>query len=181
MPESGTFLHMKTPIFVVEGVHDEMHLKSLYPNIQTISVGGSAVIKDTIEFLKSYQDTFDIVLLLDPDFPGNKIRNKIEQEIPKVKHVFVDSNKAKYKKKVGIEHMKKEDLDEALKHLLQSTHQQSVTKKEFIELNLQGSQDAVFKRKRLSHMLHLGSPNAKTMYKRLNMIGLTKRDIEDIL
>lgn len=98
---------MKTTLFVVEGIHDEMHLKKLYPHIETISVGGSAINKDRLEFLKQYQEIFDIVLLLDPDYPGNKIRQILEQELNEAQHIFVEIEKARYKKKVGIEHMKK--------------------------------------------------------------------------
>ena len=172
---------MKTPLFVVEGIHDEMHLKKIYPKIQTISVGGSAIQKDRLNFLKQYQDTFDIVLLLDPDYPGNKIRRSLEQELNEVKHVFVEIDKARYKKKVGIEHMKKEDLDKALNHLFTQSKKQSLTKSEFIDLGLQGSEMATQKRNKVAKKLHLGIVNAKTMYKRLNMIGITKKEIEDLL
>mgnify|MGYP001551744016 CR=1 FL=1 len=179
--KNGTFLHMKTTLFVVEGIHDEMHLKNFYPHIQTISVGGSAINRDSLEFLKQYQDTFDIVLLLDPDYPGNKIRQTLEQELNEVQHIFVEIDKARYKKKVGIEHMKKEDLDKALNHRLSKRKEQSISKREFIELDLQGSEASTQKRNKLAKTLHLGIVNAKTMYKRLNMIGITKREIEDLL
>lgn len=172
---------MKTLLFVVEGVHDETHLKRLYPDIQTISVGGSAVNEDALNFLKQYQHKFEIVLLLDPDYPGHKIRQKLERELSRVRHIFVDANKAKTQKKIGIEHMQKTDLDEALKHVYIQTHKETLSKKAFIELNLQGSEEGVLRRQTLSKKLHLGQPNAKTLFKRLNMIGMTKQKIKDLL
>ena len=61
---------MKKTLFVVEGTHDEHHLKALYPNIETISIGGSAMIKESLDFLIKYKDDFEVVLLFDPDYPG---------------------------------------------------------------------------------------------------------------
>jgi ribonuclease M5 len=181
VPLDGTFLHMKKTLFVVEGIHDETHLKSLYPGILTLSVGGSAINNEALTFLKHHQHVFEIVLLLDPDYPGNKIRHKLEQELESVYHVFVDEKKARHKRKIGIEHMSKKDLDEALKKVIKNSSQQSLTKIEFIELQLQGSPEATQRKNTLCHVLHLGKPNAKTLFKRLNMIGMTKSNIEDIL
>ena len=172
---------MKKTLFVVEGVHDETHLKSLYPGILTLSVGGSAVNNEAVSFLKHNQSAFEIILLLDPDYPGNKIRHKLEQELESVYHIFVDEKKAKHKRKVGIEHMSKKDLDEALLNVIKNSNQQSLTKIEFIELQLQGSAEATQRKNTLCRVLHLGNPNAKALFKRLNMIGMTKSSIEDIL
>ena len=55
---------MKKTLFVVEGTHDEHHLKTLYPQIETISVGGSAIQKESLDFLIKYQDVFEIVLVM---------------------------------------------------------------------------------------------------------------------
>lgn len=172
---------MKKTLFVVEGIHDEMHLKKHYPDILTLSVGGSAINEDSLQFLKFYQNVFDIVLLLDPDYPGNKIRKKLENELNAVQHIFVDELKAKHKRKVGIEHMSKKDLDDALKQIIKSSNQQTLSKKDFINLNLQGSHEATQRKMKICKALYLGKPNAKTLYKRLNMIGMTKTKIEDIL
>ena len=59
---------MKKTIIVVEGTHDEHHLKTLYPGIKTISVGGSAVDQHVLEFLVNYQNVLDIILLFEQFF-----------------------------------------------------------------------------------------------------------------
>lgn len=168
---------MKKQLFVVEGKHDEMHLQSLYKEIQTISVGGSAVNKEAMNFLIAHQDKFDIIIMTDPDFPGMKIRQKIEDALNHVHHIYVDKEHAQYKNKVGIEHVSKMHLDNAMKHVIKNSNKNTITQQEFNELQLQGSKLSVEKRNRLAHTLHLGKVNAKTMFKMLNMLGLTKEEI----
>ena len=172
---------MKKTLFVVEGTHDEHHLKALYPNIETMSVGGSAIQKDSLDFLVKHQDNLEIILLFDPDFPGEKIRKHIASQLKNPKHIYVDQNVARHKRKIGIEHVSKIHLDEALKHIIIQDYKNTLSKEAFVELGLEGHKDAKQKRLNVGKNLHIGYANAKTLYKRLNLIGMTKEDIQRIL
>ncbi len=172
---------MKKTLFVVEGTHDEHHLKTLYQNIETISVGGSAIQQDVIDFLVQYQDQFEIILLFDPDFPGEKIRKKVAEKLTAPKHVYIDQDVAKHKRKIGIEHVSKKHLDEALQHIVMNQYSHTLTKESYIELGLEGQHDSKQKRMIVGKELHLGYANAKTLYKRLNLIGATKDLLQRIL
>ena len=172
---------MKKTLFVVEGTHDEHHLKSLYQNIETISVGGSAIQQDVIDFLVQYQDQFEIILLFDPDFPGEKIRKKVAEMLITPKHIYIDQQVAKNKRKIGIEHVSKKHLDEALQHIVMNQYRNTLSKEAYIELGLEGQQDSKQKRILVGKALHLGYANAKTLYKRLNLIGTTKDILQRIL
>lgn len=172
---------MKKTLFVVEGTHDEHHLKTLYPNIETISVGGSAIQKESLDFLIQYQDAFEIVLLFDPDFPGEKIRKHIAEKLKDPRHIYIDQSVARHKRKIGIEHVAKEHLDEALKHIMIQSYEITISKKDYIDLGLDGHKDAKQRRLKVTKELHLGYANAKTLYKRLNLIGKSKEDIQRIL
>ena len=173
---------MKKTIIVVEGTHDEQHLKTLYPGIETISVGGSAVDQHVLEFLVNHQNELDIILLFDPDFPGEKIRKKVAEKLQSPKHIYVDQKVARSKKKIGIEHMSKIDLDEAFKHIVLETYTPSMSKKDFIDLGLEGQQGSRALREIISTKLHLGGHvNAKTLFKRLNFIGITKETLQKVM
>jgi len=173
---------MKKTIIVVEGMHDEHHLKTFYPGIETISVGGSAVDQHVLEFLVNYQNVLDIILLFDPDFPGEKIRKKVAEKLQSPKHIYVDQKVAKSKKKIGIEHMSKKDLDEAFKHVVLEKHVPSISKKDFVDLGLEGQNGSRALRDMISFKLHLGgNVNAKTLFKRLNFIGITKETLQRIM
>jgi ribonuclease M5 len=171
----------KNKIYVVEGLHDEAHLKQLYPGIMTLSVGGSAVNNQAINFLIEHQNMLDIHLLFDPDYPGEKIRKFVAEKLETFTHIFINIEDARYKRKIGIEHVRKEVLDEAFLHGVTNQTNHSLSYQDFISLNLTGSVEAKQRRDVVCKKLHLGYSNAKTLFKRLNVLGITKESVMDIL
>ena len=80
-------------VIVVEGKTDTAVLKQLY-DVETIETNGSALNDMTIELIKTAAKTRGVIVLTDPDYPGMQIRNKIVNEIPLVKHAFIDKKDA---------------------------------------------------------------------------------------
>ena len=168
-------------VIVVEGANDSKRLKSFF-NVETIETHGLGLKKDTIDLIKQINKTRGIILFLDPDTPGEKIRNRINSEIPNLKNAFVLKENAKTKKKVGIEHADKKTLEEALNNLITySDSKQSLSIEEYYSLGLQGNSDSSLLRQKISKEFHTGKCNSKTMFKRLNMLGVTYKQIEKIL
>lgn len=169
-------------VIVVEGKHDSEHLKA-YFSCDTIETQGSHLGKQTLALIAKVQQQRGIIIFTDPDTPGEKIRHTINQAVPGCKNAFIEKAKAHTSKKVGIEHACKADLEEALAHLLTYEEQptETITKREFMTLGLQGIDGSSGKRAYLGNILFLGNTNAKTLYKRLNMLGLHKRDVEHLL
>ena len=168
-------------VIVVEGKNDTKRLKEFF-DVETIETHGLGLNKETIEYIKKINEKRGIILFLDPDTPGEKIRNRLNNEIPGLKNAFVMKEDAKTKKKVGIEHASKEILKEALDNLISyKDFEESITKEEYYRLGLNGLSDSGIKRDKISRYYHLGKCNSKTMYKRLNMLGITFKDIENIL
>ena len=121
-------------------------------------------------------------MFLDPDTPGEKIRNKLNNEIPNLKNAFVLKENARTKKKVGIEHADKETLQQALENLITySNDKESLSQSDYNSLGLNGFKDSASKREELAKIFHTGKCNSKTMFKRLNMLGITKQDIEKVI
>lgn len=58
-------------IIIVEGKTDTQVLKS-FLDVDTIETGGSAISKETLDYIKTTSLTRDIIVMTDPDFPGNK-------------------------------------------------------------------------------------------------------------
>jgi ribonuclease M5 len=171
----------KQILVVVEGTHDESHLKQLYPHIHTISVGGSAVSEEVLKFLAAQEAQFDIVLLLDPDHAGERIRRIIAARLKNPKHIFLQKEKATNGKKIGVEHASKQYLDEALSHQISSASYHTLTTQDMVDLLLTGSALAKKRRQHIATHFHLGNPNHKTLFKRLNMLGISKQQLKDIL
>ena len=60
-------------IIVVEGKNDTNQLKK-YFNVETIETKGLGINKKTIDLIRNINDKRGVILLLDPDTPGEKIR-----------------------------------------------------------------------------------------------------------
>lgn len=161
-------------IVVVEGKSDTALLKKLF-EVDTIETHGLALDKKTLELIKQANESRGIIVLTDPDFPGKKIRDQIQAVVPNCKHAFVSKENAKGKKKLGIAEAKKEAVIAALENMVSfDNERQSITWNEFISLDIIGNK----KRRILVYdLFNLGYGNVKTLFKRLNMVGISKADV----
>lgn len=168
-------------VIVVEGSHDEARLKKFF-NCDTIATHGLGLNETTIRRIEALNQTRGVILFLDPDAPGEKIRQILNQRIKGLKNAFIDKKDARTSKKVGIEHADKEALCDALTHLLTYEIEEfSLSWEDYLKLGLSGGADAAKKRDYLGKIYHIGKGNAKTMYKRLNMLNKDRLTIEEDL
>ncbi|EWH20190.1 ribonuclease M5, partial [Bacillus haynesii] len=103
-------------IIVVEGRDDTAKIKSAV-DADTIETNGSAIGEDVIKRIRFAQETRGVIILTDPDFPGEKIRKTIAEKVPGCKHAFLPKHLAKPKNKrgIGVEHASLEAIRECLK------------------------------------------------------------------
>ena len=168
-------------VIVVEGTNDTKRLKSFF-EVDTIETHGLGLSRETIELVKQANKKRGVILFLDPDTPGEKLRTRLNKEVPGCKNAFVLKEDARTKKKVGIEHADKQTLEEALDNLVTySEDKESLSLEEYNELGLSGMPDSVQRREKITRAFHIGKCNAKTMYKRLNMLGVTLEEIKEVL
>lgn len=169
-------------VIVVEGKHDADTIKK-YVECDTIETQGTHLGKRTLRLIAKVKEERGIIIFTDPDAPGEQIRTAINQAVPGCKNAFIAKKQARTKKKVGVEHAKREDILEALNHLLTYDERPKITltQEEFLELGLNGTANCQQRREMLGDILFIGKANAKTLWKRLNMLGLRKQDVEEIL
>ena len=168
-------------VIVVEGANDTKRLKSFF-DVETIETHGLGLSTETINLIEEINNKRGVILFLDPDTPGEKIRNRLNNEIPGLKNAFVMKEDAKTSKKVGIEHASEQILEEALNNLVTyCDSNQSLSLEEYNSLGLNGNSNSSLLRDKLSKYFHLGKCNSKTMFKRLNMLGITYDDIVKVL
>ena len=167
--------HIKE-IIVVEGKNDTNTLQSFF-DCDTIETGGDQVNEKKIERVRQAQKTRGVIIFTDPDTPGEHIRRLIGSSVPGCKHAFINKEKAKTPKKVGVEHASKEDLWDALCHYVTFENKEEVLSwQDFIDLGLVGNKDLRFQ---VCEDFHIGPCNAKTCFKRLNQMNVTKEEIEE--
>ncbi len=171
-------------VVVVEGIHDELRLKEIFSDIDTISTNGSEVSEALLESLEQLAKTRDLILFLDPDSAGERIRRIISTRILNVKHAFItyDEGVSKNHKKVGIEHASKETIMTALQLSKETIEKRSdVTFDYLVDRGLINQPYSKELRLMVCNQLRIGYVNSKGLLKRLHMFSISIKDIEGVL
>ena len=171
-------------IIVVEGKDDTVAVKNAV-DADTIETNGSAINEETIEKIRLAQKTRGVIILTDPDFPGQKIRNEIIEKVPGCKHAFIERKHAKhkYRKGVGVEYVSPEEIRKALAcaHLMKDEPKELITIEDLVDANLLGGSNSKPRRERLGEILKIGYANGKQLHKRLIMFQITKEQFIEAL
>lgn len=161
-------------VIVVEGKHDLERLAQCV-DADVIVSNGRNVSKAFLDLCDRLNKAQGIIVFTDPDGPGEAIRRKIIAKVGTCKHASLHTIQAKKKQKVGIEHADYEDIISALTQCATfSTSSSSMEYYEFVELGLSGGKNAQIRRDALSESFRFPHSNAKTCFKYLNMLGITK-------
>ncbi|MBF0779627.1 MULTISPECIES: ribonuclease M5 [unclassified Granulicatella] len=177
-----------TQIIVVEGRDDTRRLREIFPNIQTIETKGSALDEETLQLIEKAHKHAQVIVLTDPDYPGERIRQLITQRIPTIQHAFLTVEEAlppKSKGSLGVEHASETAIKRALSQV--KTVQEytktdaSITQSFLVRYSLVGGANSKCYRDALSVKLGIGHVNGKQLEKRLNMFGLTKEQVLNAL
>lgn len=173
------------PLIVVEGNHDKAKIHEIYPDVDVIITNGSEISDSTLESLKHANKVRGLILMLDPDTPGEKIRRIIVDAVGPTKHVFLkkDACVDHKKRKVGIEHAPSSVIKEALSHHVHhgSGKTPALTQSDLLELGLSGVKYAKKNRDKVTKHFSIGHANGKTLIKKFAMFGITKEAIERVV
>ena len=175
-------------VIVVEGKDDTANLKRYY-EVDTYETRGSAINQDDLERIATLQGLRGVIVFTDPDYNGERIRKIIMQEIPQVKHAFLNRGEAVPKSKtkgrsLGVEHASYEDLEKALSGLVGSyedEHFFDITKSDLMRLGLLMGSDSRKRREYLGEELRIGYCNGKQLLKRLELFGVCLSQVEEAL
>jgi ribonuclease M5 len=171
-------------IIVVEGKDDSVAIKRAV-DADTIETNGSAISKHTIEQIRLAQQTRGVIIFTDPDFPGEKIRKTIAEQVPGCKHAFLKREDAKPTsgRGIGIEYATPDAIREALQgvHMMEQPLEEWITAQELLDAGLIGGNKAKERREKLGEKLKIGYTNGKQLHKRLQMFQITKEAFEQAL
>ena len=160
---------------VVEGRYDKNTLSQMVDTV-IVETSGFGIFKDKerLALLRRLAEKRGLIVLTDPDGAGFVIRSHLKGSIPpeQVKHAYVPDVYGKERRKRGVEGMRPEVLEAALRRagatFLDETGEaapkrQAITKADLMALGLSGGPGAAERRKELLHRLELPerlSPNA---------------------
>ena len=76
-------------IIIVEGKSDKQFLQS-FLDADIFTCNGSAIDGFDIEFIKNLAKKSGAIILTDPDYPGLRIRNILNEKLENVKHAYIN-------------------------------------------------------------------------------------------
>ena len=172
-------------VIVVEGRDDTRRLKEIYPQIETFETGGSALDDEKLAQIKKLQETRGIIVFTDPDFPGQKIRQAIIDVVPNAMHAYIRKEDARGKngKGLGVEHAPPLVIKQALAAAMTPiiNIEEGIEQNFLVSLDLIGHAKSKEKRETLAKNLGIGYVNGKQLKNRLNMFGITAKQVLDAL
>lgn len=170
---------MNKVVVVVEGNHDKAKLKEIYKDLVVITTNGAAVDQIVIDELKLLSKTHEIILFLDPDHAGNRIRRILTREIKTVKHAYLNQDDAisSNKRKIGIEHATSEKIIEALNLIKPIKNESDITKSFLLDHGYIGRKDSKSKRLNLLNTFNIGYTNSKGFLDKLITFGITQSEV----
>lgn len=173
-------------VIVVEGKKDSAKVKQAV-KADTIETNGAAVNETVITLIKHAQETRGVIIFTDPDYPGQRIRAKIQELVPNCKHAYLSRSEAKAptkNKSLGIEHASIETIRTALKgvyEVRQTDKQPSITKHDLIQYGLIGSKNSKIVRQQLGTHLRIGYANGKQLLKRLQLFQISANELDEAM
>ena len=177
-------MNKRNEVVVVEGYHDLAKLKEIYPDIDIVITNGSEISKETLQELKLLNEQRGLILFLDPDYQGERIRRIINDHVGETKHAFMSKADCinKRKTKVGIEHAENAKIKEALdKIYVQRNNVKNLDIKDLYYYRLIGDKGSKKLREKVTEGLGIGLCNGKTLLKKLNMFNISKTELENLL
>ncbi len=162
---------MKT-IIIVEGKSDTRRLKEIYPDVITFQTSGMGLDDDKIAELKRLEASgAELICMTDPDYPGERIRQILSDELPTLKHAYVSRAKSRAANgKIGIESAEQSEIEKALDSVLSKSTPLAIYDQTFmVEFGLAGSKQ---KRELFCDRIGIAFGNNKKVIKQLNSFGI---------
>ena len=164
-------------VVVVEGHSDTNKLKKLFV-VETIETNGTALNDETINLIKLASKTKGVILLLDPDGPGESIRKKISEHLDDFENIFIPKHLFNKSKKIGVAETSDDVIIKAFDNLISfSKTNNSLTWNEYLSLNL----NTKLKRKKITDHFNISESNNKQLFKWLNMMGVDIKKLNEVI
>lgn len=163
-------------VIVVEGRDDITAIKAAV-DAEIIAVHGFSVSKN-IEKIKGAYERSGIIILTDPDFAGDRIREYIVKRYPNAKHAYITRKEGTKNGDIGIENASPEAIINAL-NKAKFTHysKEDIFKPDILlKFKLTGHQNSKQYREFLGKKLGIGYSNGKQLLSKLNRFGITMEE-----
>lgn len=190
---------MKRPripeIIVVEGIHDKQRVLEAV-DAEVWVTGGDRVAHTFLTALQRAASRRGIIVLTDPDGPGERIRRRVSQSVPTCRQAFIPRAAASGDGRVGVEYAAPEAVWQALSEARPKRDDDDRDKEdgqnvpwqteEFTLLDLTryglaGAPAAAIRRQVIGERLGIGQGNGKAFLHKLNALGVTRQELAAVV
>lgn len=167
---------------VVEGLHDRQAVERAV-RADVWVLGGERVARRTVLELQRAAAVRGVIVFTDPDGPGERIRRRVDRDVPGCKHAFLAKRAALGDGKVGVEHA----TPEAIRRALLAARDAAVppdrpsngeapafTLADLTAAGLAQGPNAALRRQLVGEALGIGYGNAKAFLRKLNALRVTR-------
>lgn len=171
-------------MIVVEGRDDTTAIQRAV-EADTIETNGSAIGDAVLKRIALAKERRGVIILTDPDYPGERIRKIVSQHIPGCKHAFLPKEQAisKNRDDLGVENA----TPEAIRKALENVHEEAdsmpvlISWEDLHAAGLISGIDAKRRRERLGEELSIGYANGKQLLKRLHSFQISEEEFRTAL
>jgi ribonuclease M5 len=168
---------------VVEGKDDETAVKKAV-KAEIITTSGFGIKESVFEQIKWANEKNGVIVFTDPDWAGEKIRERINRKIPGCKNAYLSQDEADRKGNIGVENASPENIIDALlkaKTIISDNISDEFSMEDLIKAGLSGVEHSAEKRNRIGKILRIGYANSKKFLSRLNHYKITREEFNKAL
>lgn len=177
-------MHKIKEVIVVEG-KDDINAVKRAVDAQLITTNGMGITEEILKQIETAAKRCGIIILTDPDFPGDKIRSIVSRRVKGCKHAYLKQDQARCKitGKIGVEYASPQVIKDALSAAKaeQFNSEANYTKQDLFNWGLVGLPFGGKRREMLADLLGIGKTNAKQFLRRLNSFNISRSEIEEAL
>jgi len=163
---------------VVEGKDDISAVKRAV-DANLIATNGLGLTEKTLELIRRAQKRSGVIILTDPDSPGDKIRRWVDQAVPGCKHAFLPKKEAIKKDNLGVENASPQAIRQAIEQAKPSSRSETIhTRESVAKYDLLFGDNAAKRRRAVADKLHIGYGNGKQFIKKLNGFQISQAELE---
>ncbi|MEY8748988.1 ribonuclease M5 [Alkalicoccobacillus gibsonii] len=171
-------------VIVVEGRDDTTAIQRAV-DADTIETNGSAIGESVLARIALAKERRGVIILTDPDYPGERIRRIVSDRVPGCKHAFLPKHAAISKNgdDLGVENATPDAIRAALTTVQEITEEAPahILWEDLHAAGLVAGAHAKQRRERLGEELSIGYANGKQLLKRLHMFQIKPEEFREAL
>jgi ribonuclease M5 len=168
-------------VIVVEGKDDVSAVKRAV-DCQIIVTSGFGYPEDLFDRIREAQKRCGVIILTDPDYAGERIRNEIAKQVPGCKHAFIPREDARKKDNIGVENASPEAILKALSTCRTERKAEArFTQTDMVRLGLAGGKGSKQLRIAVGRILGIGYGNTLQFLRRLNHFDIRDDELMEAI